>query len=135
MALMQWSADLSVGIAGIDRQHQQLIQMLNELNVAMLAGKGRDVYGKIVAGLITYTQTHFKAEERYFAEFGYPEAAAHKKEHDAFVAKVAQFKADIDAGRASLSVEVLRFLTGWLQTHIKGTDKKYTEFLNARGIH
>jgi hemerythrin len=134
MALMQWSADLSVGIAGIDKQHQQLIQLLNELNTAMLAGKGREVYSKTVSGLIQYTQTHFKAEERYFDEFGYPEAATHKREHAEFVKKVAGFKAELDAGRASLSVDMLRFLSGWLQTHIKGTDKKYTDFLNARGI-
>ena len=43
MALLTWQDKYSVGIAQIDDQHKQLIIMINELNDAMLAGKGKDV--------------------------------------------------------------------------------------------
>ncbi|MGI6102630.1 MAG: hypothetical protein ACOYET_09155 [Bacillota bacterium] len=41
MALIQWSDELSVGVRELDAQHQRLIQMINELNEAMLQGKAR----------------------------------------------------------------------------------------------
>lgn len=135
MAVMQWSTDLSVGIVGIDRQHQQLIQILNKLEAAIVAGERRGVLAKSASDLVIYTQTHFKAEERLFEEHAYPGAEAHKSEHAVFMRTVAQFQRELPIGRPTASVELMRFLSEWLRTHIKGTDKKYTEFLNVRGIH
>jgi hemerythrin len=59
MALITWNDSLSVKVAEIDEQHKKLIAMINELNDAMRLGKGKDVLGKIVNGLVTYTTTHF----------------------------------------------------------------------------
>ncbi len=58
MELVQWSESLSVTIREIDRQHQKLFDMINELHQAQLQGKGKDVQGKIVNGLISYTNEH-----------------------------------------------------------------------------
>jgi len=134
MALIQWDSSFSVNIAEIDTQHQKLIGMINELNDAMRQGKGKDVLGKILNGLIAYAGTHFKVEEKYFDQFGYPEGSSHKSEHAAFVRKVAEFKSGFDNGKLGLSVEVMSFLSDWLKTHIKGNDKKYTPFFNAKGL-
>ncbi len=134
MPLIQWDDSLRVNIAEIDAQHRKLVGMINELNEAMRMGKGKEILGKTVQGLIEYTQTHFQTEEKYFEKFGYPENAPHKREHAAFTAKVSQFKSAFDAGRAALSVEVMAFLSDWLQKHIKGSDKKYGSFLNKKGV-
>jgi hemerythrin len=40
MALIQWNDGLSVNVVEIDRQHQKLIGMINDLNDAMRQGKG-----------------------------------------------------------------------------------------------
>ncbi|MGA2938094.1 MAG: hemerythrin domain-containing protein [Syntrophobacteraceae bacterium] len=63
MALIQWNDSLSVNVVDIDKQHQKLVGMINELNDAMRQGKGKDALGKIVNGLIIYAGTHFKTEE------------------------------------------------------------------------
>ena len=108
--------------------------MINDLNEAMRKGKGKEILGKIVHGLTEYTQTHFQTEEKYFEEYGYPEGEPHKREHTAFTARVSQFKDAFDAGTAALSVEVMTFLSDWLQKHIKGSDKKYGAFLTGKGL-
>jgi len=134
MALIQWNDSLSVSVAEIDRQHQKLIGMINELNDAMRQGKGKDVLGKIINGLITYTGTHFKTEETYFDKFGYPDADSHKKEHSNFVRKVTEFKNGFEQSKIGLTIEIMNFLSDWLQKHIKGVDKKYAPFFNAKGL-
>jgi hemerythrin len=134
MALIKWNDSLSVNVAKIDQQHQKLILMINELHGAMKQGRGNDVLGEIVNGLISYTATHFKTEEDYFNQFGYPETDSHKKEHIAFVQKVSEFKDGFEKGKRSLSIEVLYFLSDWLQNHIKCTDKKYSQFFNEKGL-
>lgn len=134
MALIKWDDSFSVNVAKIDEQHLALIAMNNELNEAMAQGKGKEVLGKIVNGLISYTATHFKTEEDYFNRFGYPEKDSHKKEHVAFVQKVTEFKDGFENGKLSLSIEVMTFLSNWLRNHIKVIDKKYSRFFNEKGL-
>lgn len=134
MSLITWSDRLSVNVSEIDRQHQKLIAMINDLDDAMRQGKGKTVLGKIVSGLISYTVTHFKTEENYFDRFGYAETEAHKKEHAAFVRKVSDFKSGFEQGKITLTIEIMNFLSDWLKNHIKGTDKKYSAFFNANGL-
>lgn len=134
MALIQWNDGLSVGVVEIDKQHQRLVGMINELYDAMKEGKGKDALGSIINGLIGYAGTHFRTEEKYFDKFGYPDARDHKKEHLDFTKKVAEFKNGFDKGRVGLSVEVMTFLSDWLQNHIKGADKKYGPFFNEKGL-
>jgi hemerythrin len=134
MALINWNDNLSVDVAEIDQQHKKLIAMINELNDAMKAGKGREVLAKIVNGLVSYTTTHFKAEEKYFAQFGYPDTESHKKEHAAFIQKVSEFKAGLEKDKLSVTIEVMSFLSNWLKSHIMGTDKKYSQFFHEKGL-
>jgi len=134
MALIQWNDSLSVNVVEIDKQHQKLVGMINDLNEAMRQGKGKDILGKIVNGLISYAGTHFKTEEKYFDQFGYPEANSHKKEHSDFVAKVSEFKDGFEKGKITLSIEVMNFLSDWLRNHIKGVDRNYGPFFNAKGL-
>jgi len=134
MALVNWDSSLSVNVAEIDRQHQKLIKSINELNDAMKKGQSKEIMGKIVTDLISYTAIHFKVEENYFAQFGYPGADDHKKEHSNFVEKVTDVKQKFEKGQISLSIEIMTFLKDWLQKHILGTDKKYTNFFNENGL-
>ena len=134
MSLIRWNDSFSVNVGKIDREHQKLVEMVNELTDAMKKGHGRDVIGEILNGLIAYTASHFQTEETYFRQVKYPYTEEHKKEHAAFVQKVTEFKREFDAGRATVSVNVLQFLSKWLQTHIKGADQKYSSYLNEKGI-
>jgi hemerythrin len=134
MALIEWNDSLSVKVAEIDKQHQKLMSMINELSDAMKQGKGKDSLGKILNGLISYTSSHFKTEEKYFDLYRYPETASHKKEHIAFVQKVSDFKDGFEKGRLSVTIDLMNFLSDWLKNHIKGTDKKYSAFFNEKGL-
>ena len=85
-------------------------------------------------GFLFTLGTHFETEERYFDQFGYPGADSHKKEHSDFAGKVSEFKGGFEKGKLGLSIEVMNFLSDWLQHHIKSVDKKYGPFFNAKGL-
>ncbi|WP_029459002.1 bacteriohemerythrin [Solidesulfovibrio alcoholivorans] len=135
MSLLAWSDRLSVNIAEIDKQHHKLVDMVNELHDAMKSGKTENVLMRIVKEMKEYAATHFALEERYMKGNNYPDYAAHKTEHDKFVAKVVQVESDCNKGKCAMSMDILSFLSSWLVNHIKGTDKKYAPFLNNCGIH
>lgn len=134
MALINWSADFSVGIGSIDEEHKKLAGYVNELNDAMAQRKGKDVLEKILGGLVDYTKTHFAREEQLFKTHGYPESMSHKAKHDELTKKVMAFQKDLHDGKAVMSVEIMAFLKDWLLNHIKVTDMKYGPFLKGKGV-
>ncbi|MDA8138963.1 MAG: bacteriohemerythrin [Desulfobacteraceae bacterium] len=134
MALIQWSDKLSVRVAEIDQQHQKMIEMINALTDAIRQGKGDDVIQLILRGLKSYAEVHFKTEENYFKQFGYPEAQNHKKEHLFFIQKVSEFESGSTGGQLRLTIQVLQFLSDWLINHILGTDKAYSDCFNQNGL-
>ncbi len=134
MPLIRWNEEFSVNIMEIDKQHQKLIEMINNLHDAMKQGKAKDILGKILDEMVGYAGTHFKTEEKYFDQFKYPETEEHKKEHINFVKEVTEFKKKFEAGQQTLSIQVMNFLSNWLKKHIKDVDKRYGPFLNSKGI-
>jgi hemerythrin len=134
MPYIEWSDSFSVNIKEIDEQHRKLIDMINKLHDAMLANNGREVQAEIIFEMLEYVSYHFIAEEKYMSSFGYPDFDAHKREHLEFAAEVADLKARIDRGALILSIMPLSLLRDWLQNHILGTDMKYSEFFNSKGL-
>jgi hemerythrin len=134
--LIEWTPQLSVGVKQLDDEHKKLIAFLNDLHAGMVAGHGDDVLGPILEGLVKYTRTHFDNEEALLRTHGYPGFSAHLLEHERLaavvLAKQAQFKSG--GGGAMLNITTMQFLRSWLLDHVEGTDKKYTAFLNAKGL-
>jgi len=132
--LMPWSKKLMVGINLIDEQHMELVKMINELHRAMKMKKGAKESSRILENLANYTVYHFGSEEELFEKYKYPERHAHKEFHDNLVAKVLEFKVEFEKGKASLSMDLMTFLTDWLRNHILKTDKEYVPFLKENGV-
>lgn len=134
MALITWASMLSVGVKEIDEQHKKLVELINQLNDAMLAGKGREALGRILGELASYTQYHFSTEERLMTQHKYEESPQHKEQHKALIKQVGDFKAQFESGSAMISVELMNFLRDWLTNHILKTDKKFGAALNKLGV-
>jgi hemerythrin len=134
MALIQWDESYSVNIKEIDAQHRQLANLINELHQAMSLGQGKDVIGEILNSLVAYTQTHFSTEERLMSLYAYPEFQKHKAEHEALTLRVLEYERQYQLGQIALTVQVSAFLKDWLIKHVLGTDKRYSGFLNGKGV-
>jgi hemerythrin-like metal-binding protein len=131
---MKWNQSYSVGIEEIDRQHQKLIGMLAQLIKATDEKDSKSVVKDILDNLVEYTVYHFNTEERYFEQFDYENKVEHKAEHKTFTDKVALFVNDYKEDRILLTADILMFLSNWIQNHIKGSDKLYTECFQANGL-
>lgn len=134
MALFDWKESYSVNIKEIDAQHLKLVELINELYRALLSNNPDDFLGEILDRLVEYAAEHFQTEEDYMRIHGYPEFEPHKKEHEAFVEKIILYHRQYKTGELVLSVAIVNFLKDWLKNHIVGSDKKYTDFLNQKGI-
>jgi hemerythrin-like metal-binding protein len=134
MAYLEWINSLSVGVRAIDDQHKKLFEYLNELNGAREDRRDREAVGDILAKLESYAEEHFALEERYFDEFAFPAASAHKLEHRDFIAKVAGFRKAFAEGGSEVTEDLLVFLKTWLTTHISFSDRKYKALFSQKGL-
>jgi hemerythrin len=48
--------------------------------------------------------------------------------------KISDFKEEFKDGKFGLSIDIMNFLSDWLQKHIKGSDKKYSQFFTVNGM-
>jgi hemerythrin len=135
MALLNWSKEYSVEVQSIDKEHQKLFDMLNELHDAMKVGKGSQIAPAVLKRLVAYTCEHFAHEENMMLRARYPDFPKHKVAHDNLTREVSQILRDFEAGEVVLSMKLLDFLRNWLQSHIMGCDKQYSGHPQAAGIH
>lgn len=134
MALFDWDDSIALGIPSIDGQHKALFDWVNTLDEAVKNGDGSEAVGEIIWKLITYVTEHFSEEERLMLACNYPELAAHRNEHDLFVARLQEIQVNFNKGQ-EMEINILDFLVKWLVCHIKGTDQGYSRFIHeqARG--
>ncbi|HAK88780.1 MAG: hypothetical protein A2X55_05965 [Nitrospirae bacterium GWB2_47_37] len=131
---IKWNDAFSVNIKMIDDQHKNLFRLVNDLYSAWKEKKANDVIGGVLNGLLDYTDKHFKVEENLFKQYGYPETSSHMEAHRKLIEQALEVKRKFDRGDLTINIETMNFLKDWLNNHILRVDKKYSRFLNGKGI-
>ena len=134
MPSIQWEEKYSVNIEVLDEHHNRIFAILAKLFDELGKQRSKEVLRATLLDLKQYAVDHFAAEEIFMKQYGYPGYAKHKKEHETFREKVEAFQLDFEAGRTTVSVDLINFMTAWLDHHIQQIDKAYAPFLNDKGI-
>ncbi len=131
---IRWSSDLETGVRAIDRQHEELIGMLNELDAAHAGGCPQSVLDDVLQRLGTYVIFHFGTEEALMAGLPHNEehARQHRHEHAGFIEKLAGLRAQAaDNGRQTMEA-LIDYLNEWLYQHILKSDRELAALLNRK---
>lgn len=135
MTPMIWTEEMSVGVKGLDDDHKQLIDLLNEALESLSSGQSREVLGEVLDRLVEKIKAHFAHEESLFDRTGFAGAEAHRREHDLVLATALKWQAHFKSGYPPiLSLDDLGSFESWLDNHIQGADMLYGPHLNAAGI-
>ncbi|HUI45161.1 MAG TPA: bacteriohemerythrin [Nitrospirota bacterium] len=132
MGYLKWNNRYSVHVDEIDKQHQKLINLINEMYDAMQAGKGGEIIDTVVDRFVDYTVYHFNTEERLLQQHGYPKYDAHKEMHDNIAKKARDLKETLEKGNKPSNIDVMLLLTNWLNAHILEEDKKYAPHIASK---
>jgi len=115
-----------LGVSQVDHQHRALVQAINQFAEACNQGKGRKQIEQTLKFVVSYTQDHFKDEERIQRQYSYPGAASHKLIHEQFISQAGVLlkKFRKEGPTVALVGELNETLVGWVVNHIKTEDKK-----------
>ena len=127
MTVISWTEAMSVGIPPLDKDHQKLIRMINDLDHAA------PDFMELFNAVLDYTNGHFEREEAHLEAIGYPGLDGHRDQHDDFADQVSamlkQYRAD---GFTDTDQRVADFLWTWLKGHILIEDLKYAAWARAK---
>lgn len=124
--LMEWNAQLDIGLDEINRQHRTLLHLINELYYLLKHNYGLPSIKRVVQGLIDYTANHFAYEEILFEQIGYEQTSHHVAAHQQLVKEVLDFQRRVETGE-DIGDELMTFLKNWLKNHIMKEDKAYVD--------
>lgn len=130
----KWEKKHDVGVEKFNEHHRQLFTALDNIYEAMENKKDKLALAKIINDLQAYAKQHLTEEETCLLVNGYPDYDSHRKQHKIFLTKLDQFIDDFNSDRYLIHHEIAIFLKSWIANHIMVIDKKYTEFLNSKGI-
>jgi len=132
MEKITWDEHFSMGIDEIDRQHKQLVKMVNEMldlgGVTVTSEKVSDVLTRMTE----YADYHFSSEEKLMQSSGFPEFKAHALEHAAFMRKTAELAMGTMQEHQAVPQELLAYLKEWLVNHILESDMRYKPYFMRR---
>ena len=135
MEKLSWDQSLSVGVAEIDREHKQIIEILNLLISDPEANTQSESISETLNMLMQYAQAHFKTEVDLMKKHGYPGLAVHREAHTAFMEKLVAFCLGAMEQQETIPTELVQYITGWLDEHILQEDMKYVSFFKKHGVN
>lgn len=134
MSFLDWRSDWDTGMGEMDRQHQRLVHLINDLHDAMKVGQGAGRVGTVLHWLQDYTETHFQQEEALLRSRKWPGLNRHLVLHHELLDQLGRYVSDHDAGRHVSSLDISDFLRDWLINHIVQEDKQYGAALSGTAV-
>ena len=131
---IEWKDSFNINVDVIDKQHQELVVIANELYD--LANGDTALYQKGVTAalkkLIDYTDYHLKFEEDFLRSKGYPQIEFHKMQHDQFISQInAQVKKLADPHQKD-GLVLYDYLLKWLLNHIAKSDRAWSRHVLSK---
>jgi len=126
---MRWLDLYSTGIETIDRQHENLTDLLNCLNEAWRTAKSHEVLLFRLDQFLDAVGVHFRDEEQLMEAKEYPDLNLHRAEHDFLLVQVLQFRTQFATNEAELTDSMLDFFRDWLRDHILISDRRLGRFV------
>lgn len=125
MPLFTWSDKYSIGNDVIDSQHKKLFDILNRLFDICVGKNEVDTVEAVMEELVSYTDYHFKFEEKYMRDAGYKDLDKHIVEHNYFTNEIKFTKRRQEQNKSNSDSKLIEFLSNWLIQHVTEEDRKY----------
>lgn len=132
-APLEWTAELSIGIVGIDEEHKDLFGLFNAVEASLERRDLRDFRRRYKA-LTESVRRHFGHEEQVMRNIGFPDLRRHRAEHAKLLQDAEDFGYSISRHfGAEECAAVARYLRHWLLGHMIQMDSRIRDFLNRDG--
>lgn len=129
---LEWSDALGVCIPEIDAEHRHFIQLVNQLNAAIIARLDLKEIKSCMQAILDDAAAHFAHEEALFREWGYPLASEHAQRHVQITHALREIMGHFNRGEIDYEwIEAGLKVKETLIEHLLTEDMKYRDFCCA----
>lgn len=136
MGMFEWTTQFATGYLLIDNQHKKIFTVLQEFVDILNERKGDKALYDKMKEIEKAIVSHFDSEERLMAQYNYPEADSHLKEHNILGRNLNIIKKAVHAQGVSPKLLLVINMTfkKWKIDHINDYDKPLCTFLALKGV-
>lgn len=131
MGLLHWEDRYSVGVAAVDHEHQELIELINRLYAEAIAQRSKDAVVGFFGDLFKAISSHFALEERFMRERGYDHLTQHKNDHERLLDEIRDIMEDYEASSRFDDRLLADALDAWFSRHFETHDARLHKALGA----
>jgi hemerythrin len=125
MPLIEWRDEFNTGVAEVDHEHRELIDLINQLHDQLQRDPDRDAVSAFLGEVFAKISAHFALEETVMRKHRYDEYAAHKAEHEALLDEIRDIMDDYEAGSfADAGTALATTVQDWFINHFKTKDAR-----------
>lgn len=124
MSLIEWKEQYSLGVAEVDHEHRELIELINELYASLEQAHSDLAVADFLGELYARISAHFALEEKIMRDNRYDEYDDHKADHERLLDRIRDLMDDYEDG---VYVDVGQFgkhLDDWFTEHFRTRDAR-----------
>jgi hemerythrin len=132
MALIEWRKEFETGVAAVDHEHRELVDLINALHARIAAKASNDEVACFLGEVFAKISAHFALEETVMRKHHYDEYAPHKADHEQLLDDLRDI---MDAHERGEYLDYEAALSGsirdWFVGHFKTRDARLHRLLGV----
>lgn len=124
MSLITWKEEFSVGVAEVDFEHRELIELINSLHDSARSGAGRNAVIESLGEIYAQIASHFALEEKMMRASHYSALLEHKQDHETLLDDLRDIMDEVEDDGEYDETQLSTDLERWFSDHFKTHDAK-----------
>jgi hemerythrin len=132
MALIVWRKEFETGVAEVDHEHWELVDLINQLHAQVGGDASKETVSRFLGEVFARISAHFALEETVMRKHRYDDYPAHKSEHEALLDQIRDIMDDYEAGAYTAADGALATtVRDWFVNHFKTKDARLHRMLGV----
>jgi hemerythrin len=124
MSLIEWKKEFSVGVAAVDHEHRELIELINKLYGLAQTGGGHDQVVTALGEIYAQIAAHFALEEKMMRDARYGAMPEHKSDHESLLDQIRDIMDKVEDDGSYDKERLSRDLERWFTVHFRTHDAR-----------
>jgi len=135
MSLIEWKDEFSVGVAAVDLEHRDLIDLINDLHTLMDEGATHQQVTSSLGEIFAQISAHFALEEKFLRDTEYEAFSSHKDDHEALLDQIRDIMDRVEDDGSYDEARLSAELDSWFSEHFRTHDAKLHHHYGAHPAH
>lgn len=130
-AVIEWRKEFEIGIPEVDREHAELIDVINESIARLGQNPPKDLVRRILNDIYALISEHFEHEEHIMVERHYDQYEDHKADHEFLLDEISALMNSLEADVEFMQGDALiRCVSTWFTEHCRTKDLRLHRLLD-----